>query len=622
MPSAGTPQVPSSSAGRISSPRRRRAPGGWSAFTTEDQQRVDKSFFAALQDPGTGRWRDEYRFRKADGAYAYVVDRGHILRDADGRAVRMIGAMLDITERRRVEDALRSSRQLLDATEELIAVGGWEWDVATQAMTWTDGTYNIHDLDPTALPPGSPEHIPRSLACYDPGDRSRVEEAFWKCAEAGEAYDLECGFTTVRGRRLCVRTMGRAIRENGRVVKVLGNIQDITEQKRAEVEKEKLQAQLQQAQKMEAVGRLAGGVAHDFNNMLGIIIGHADMLLEEMGPDQPFHADLAEIRKAGERSADLTRQLLAFARKQTVAPKVIDLNECVEGMRLMLRRLIGEDIDMDWIPGKQVWSVRIDPAQILQVLANLCVNARDAIADVGKVTIETENIVFDEEYCKENAGSVPGEYVLMTVSDNGCGMNSEALSHLFEPFYTTKEMGKGTGLGLATVYGVVMQNNGLIHVDSKPGQGTTFKIYLPRHRDNQAPKPDQVASQTTARGHETILLVEDEPAILRMTAMMLERGGYCVLPAATPGEAMRLAREHAGEIHLLMADVVMPEMNGRDLAKTILGRYPHMKCLFMSGYPADVIARHGVLDKGVNFIEKPFSKSNLIGKVRTVLDRD
>jgi two-component system cell cycle sensor histidine kinase/response regulator CckA len=387
-------------------------------------------------------------------------------------------------------------------------------------------------------------------------------------------------------------------------------------------EHEKLEAQLRQAQKMEAVGRLAGGVAHDFNNMLGIIIGHADMVLEEMDQGQPFYKDLSEIRKAGVRSADLTRQLLAFARKQTVAPKVIDLNITVESMLKMLHRLIGENIDLAWIPGKEVWPIKIDPGQVDQILANLCVNARDAIAEVGKVTVETGNTVFDEDYCKYQAGFIPGEYTMLAVSDNGCGMDSETLSQVFEPFFTTKEPGKGTGLGLAMVYGVVKQNNGFINVYSEPGQGTTFKIYLPRHSAKAVRFPEKRQDKPKERGQEIILLVEDDQAILGLTTRMLEREGYTVMAAGTPGEAIRLANEHAGDIHLLMSDVVMPEMNGRDLAKNILSLYPQLKCLFMSGYTANVIAHQGVLDEGVNFLQKPFSKGDLAVKVREVLDRE
>ncbi len=385
---------------------------------------------------------------------------------------------------------------------------------------------------------------------------------------------------------------------------------------------EKLEAQLRQALKMEAVGRLAGGVAHDFNNMLSVVIGHTDMILDEMLPEHPLYEDLQEIRQAGERSADLTRQLLAFARKQTVTPKVIDVNNTLESMLKMLQRLIGEDIQMAWIPGEKVWPVKIDPGQIDQILANLCVNARDAIDGVGKVIIETGNAAFDEGYCKEHAEFIPGEYAMLAVSDTGCGIDADTLSHLFEPFYTTKSLGKGTGLGLAMVYGVVKQNNGLINVYSEPGQGTTFKIYLPRYSDKASPLPIQEQEKSGKRGNETILLVEDEPSILKMTYRMLQRQGYTVLGAATPGEAVRLATEHPGEIHLLMTDVVMPEMNGRDLAKNLLSLYPSLKCLFMSGYTANVIAHHGVLEEGVNFIQKPFSKNELTLKVREVLDHE
>jgi nitrogen-specific signal transduction histidine kinase/CheY-like chemotaxis protein len=392
---------------------------------------------------------------------------------------------------------------------------------------------------------------------------------------------------------------------------MMGTHQDITERKRAEEEREKLQEQLSQAQKMESVGRLAGGVAHDFNNMLGVILGHTEMALERVAPTDPLCDDLKEIRKAAERSADLTRQLLAFARKQTVAPKVLDLNKTVKAMTGMLRRLIGEDIDLAWMPGKELWTVNVDPSQVDQILANLCVNARDAIAGTGKVTIETDNVSLDEAYCADHAGFVPGEYVLLAMSDNGCGMDADVLSHLFEPFFTTKEKGKGTGLGLATVYGIVKQNNGFINVYSEPGHGTTFKIYLPRHAAKAAPREEEGRAQASARGSGNILLVEDEPAILKMTTMMLERLGYRVLAARTPGEAIRLAREHAGRIDLLMTDVVMPEMNGRDLAKNILSLYPDIRRLFMSGYTANIVAHQGVLDPGVHFLQKPFSMQDL-----------
>ncbi len=370
---------------------------------------------------------------------------------------------------------------------------------------------------------------------------------------------------------------------------------------------------------MESVGRLAGGVAHDFNNMLSIILGHTEMALELVSTADHIHNDLEQIQNAARRSADLVRQLLAFARKQTIAPKMIDLNETIENMLKMLQRLMGENIRLTWKPGNRLWSLKVDPGRIDQILANLCVNARDAIDGVGKVTIETKNRTFDENYCAHHPDLIPGDYVLLAVSDNGCGMSSETLSHLFEPFFTTKELGKGTGLDLATIYGIVRQNNGFINVYSEPEQGTTFKIYLPRYvPENQSP-PEQLPVQPLKRGHETILLVEDEPEILKITRMMLERLGYAVLAANTPGEAVRLAEAHSEKIHLLMTDVIMPEMNGRDLVRNLVSLYPGIHCLFMSGYTSDLIAGYGILDNGMHFIQKPFSMKDLATKVREAL---
>ena len=402
--------------------------------------------------------------------------------------------------------------------------------------------------------------------------------------------------------------------------KVLLSISDITNLKEAERQQEKLQNQLTQAQKMESVGRLAGGVAHDFNNMLSVIIGRTEMLLEDTDPDLPLYADLMEIKGAAKRSADVTRQLLAFARKQTVAPKVIDLNETVASILKMLRRLIGENIDLVWSPGEELWPVKIDPSQLDQILANLSVNAKDAITDEGKLTIETCNVILDKIYCDNHPGFYPGAFVQLTVSDNGCGMDQEILKNLFEPFYTTKGVEKGTGLGLATVYGIVKQNDGFINVYSEPDEGTSFKIYLPRHTaaGEIVHATDNVES--FLYGNELILLVEDELSILKMTAIMLKRLGYNVLTASTPVEAINMAREHSNDIHLLLTDIVMPEMNGRDLFKSLRSINPNLKCLFMSGYTANVIAHHGVLDEGLNFIQKPFSRMDLSVKLRAVLN--
>ncbi len=383
-----------------------------------------------------------------------------------------------------------------------------------------------------------------------------------------------------------------------------------------------IENQLKQAQKMESVGRLAGGVAHDYNNALTTIMGFTELAMMESEPGGPLHMDLNEVLKAGRHAKDITRKLLAFARKETIAPKILDLNENVESMLKMLRHLIGEDIDLVWRPEKNLWSVKMDPSQIDQILANLCVNARDAIAGVGKIIIETDRVVLDEAYCTDHAGFIPGDFVLMAISDNGCGMDKEILDNIFEPFFTTKDRDKGTGLGLATVYGIVKQNNGFINVYSEQGIGTTIKIYLPRDDGTAIKVKDKSTDEIPQGRGETILLVEDNISILNLVQKILKELGYKVLAADTPKEAIRLAKEHKSEIHLIVTDVIMPEMNGLELANRLQTIYPSLKRMFMSGYTSDVIAQHGVLDAGVQFIQKPFSNRDLATIVRKVLDEE
>ncbi len=403
---------------------------------------------------------------------------------------------------------------------------------------------------------------------------------------------------------------------------VLTTCIDISKRIQAEQERNELQTQLAQAQKMESIGRLAGGVAHDFNNMLSVIQGNTELALKEIEPAQPLFKRLTQINKAVERSAEITRQLLAFARKQTVAPKVIDLNDAVGAMIEMLRRLLGEDIDLAWKPTKKLGAILMDRSQIDQVLVNLCINARDAIPDVGKITIETGNVTFDDEYCSLHVGFIPGEFVFLAVSDNGYGMDKETQTKIFEPFFTTKALGKGTGLGLAMVYGIIKQNKGFINVYSEPNKGASFKIYMPLHngKEEKATDTEDLVSPLSG-GKETILLVEDEPGILEIATMMLEMQGYTILPAVSPAEALSLARTNSGPIDLIITDVVMPNMNGRELTKHLKVLYPDIKCIYMSGYTANVIAHHGVLDEDVHFIEKPFSQKTLVTKVSEVLQQ-
>jgi len=397
---------------------------------------------------------------------------------------------------------------------------------------------------------------------------------------------------------------------------------DVSARKISELEKEKLQEQLLHSQKLESVGRLAGGVAHDFNNMLGVILGHAEMMKEKISADSSLRNDLEQIVAAGERSANLTRQLLAFARKQTAKPEIIDVNSSIDKMLLMLRRLIGENIKLEWRPGSKLWPVCIDSSQLDQVMANLCVNARDAIKNVGKIIIKTDMKTFTAE-CKDRpTGITDGDYVLIMVSDNGCGMNHEVLSHIFEPFFTTKEQGEGTGLGLATVYGIVKQNQGFIEVDSAPGQGTTMTIFLPKHNIEAADiviKSSDDGERKT--GNETILLVEDELALLKLTSQILTNLGYKVMAAATPGEARKILSTTGEKIDLLLTDLIMPEMNGKDLARELKKLHPDLKVIFMSGYTADIIAVQEIQNRNLDFIEKPFTQKNLAEKVRATLEK-
>ncbi len=539
------------------------------------------------------------------------------------------GALIELCARARRERALLRVQDLLKAHNRQLQESEERFRTLVECapvsiyLTDKDGDYTYVNRTWCETSGLSPEEALGKgwVKGLHPENRTTIVKNWYESVQSKGRWGFEYRFQNKAGHETWAYGFAAPARsEDGTLTGYIGINVDITDRKRAEKEREKIQSQLTQAQKMESVGRLAGGIAHDFNNMLGVILGHTELAIRLDSQSQPLIGSLEEIRKAAERSTDLIRRLLAFARKQTIAPRVLDINETVEGMLKMLRRLIGEDIDLAWFPGAGLLPVKLDPSQIDQLLVNLCVNARDAIAGIGKVTIETGNSSIDDAYCANHPWFAPGEYIRLAVSDDGCGMDKETLSHLFEPFFTTKEMGKGTGLGLATVYGIVKQNNGFINVYSEPDHGTTFKIYLPRHADKTLQMQKKVPAKPADRGHETMLLVEDEPAMLKITTMMLECQGYTVLAARTSGEAIRLAREHAAEIQLLMTDVVMPEMNGRDLAKKLMALCPDIKTLFMSGYTAEVIAHRGVLDKGVNFIQKPFLMQDLASKLREVLD--
>ena len=382
----------------------------------------------------------------------------------------------------------------------------------------------------------------------------------------------------------------------------------------------KTEDQLRQSLKMEALGRLAGGVAHDFNNMLTLILGYSQILLKALGTDSPLSQDVLEIKHAGERSASLTRQLLAFSRKQVLQPRVLDLNGVVTNFESMLRRVIGEDITLRIVLSPGLRCVKVDAGQMEQVVMNLVVNARDAMPDGGTLTIETANVELDDAFVLRHKPMAPGRYVMLAVSDTGCGMDYATQAHIFDPFFTTKELGQGTGLGLSTVFGIIKQSDGYIWVDSEPGQGAAFKIYLP-HAEEAAEMVAPVATGATSHCEmETILLVEDEKEVRAMICRILQQEGYTVLEAGNSQEAFLHAGQHKNAIHLLVTDLVMRGMNGRELAERMKSSHPDMKVLLVSGYTGDAIARHGVLAKGVNFLEKPFTAEGLTSKVRGVLD--
>jgi len=400
--------------------------------------------------------------------------------------------------------------------------------------------------------------------------------------------------------------------ENGHLVRVWGTQRDVTEQRH-------LEEQFRQSQKMEAVGQLAGGIAHDFNNLLTAILGNTQLLLRDLPPGDAKRSDVEEIRKASERAASLTRQLLAYSRRQMLQPEVLDLNVVVAEMDKMLRRLIGEHIALVAVLAPDLGRVRADPNQIEQVIVNLAVNARDAMPDGGKLTIETANVDLDEAFAQAHLGSVPGSYALLAVTDTGAGMDATVRAHLFEPFFTTKEVGKGTGLGLATVYGIVKQSGGYISVDSEPGRGSSFRIYLPRI-ETPAEEPAGPQKGGPAPGSETVLVVEDEPAVLTLSRRALEAQGYVVLAASDPVAALRVVERHGGTIHLLLTDVVMPGLSGRELADRLTAQRPGIRVLYMSGYPGDAVVQRGTLPAGSAFLQKPFSPDGLARKVRDVLD--
>jgi PAS domain S-box-containing protein len=568
----------------------------------DDLERVSEEL-ARYEAEGLVEFQQQYRIFTQRGEVRWLDDHTWVRRGPDGSATHYQGIVTDITERKRVE---AERERLMAAIEQ-----------AGECVVITDADGIIEYVNPAfeaVTGYARAEAIGRNPRMLKSGKQDAAfYRALWDTVTSGKTW---------RGRFINKRKDGSLYTDEGTISPVRdqsGRITNYVSVKHDITQQLQLTAQLQQSQKMESMGRLAGGVAHDYNNMIGVILGFAELALTQLDPGDPLYGDIQEIQNAARRSADITRQLLAFARRQPAAPILLDLTETVEGMLKLLRRLIGEDIEFLWKPCNEPLNVRIDPGQIDQILANLCVNSRDAIAGVGKVTIETGRAVLDEVYCAAHPGFVPGDYATIAVSDNGVGMDQATQERIFEPFFTTKELGRGTGLGLATVYGIVKQNNGFINVYSEPGNGTTMRIYLPRVTTG-VPGPVAVPKPEAPRGQgETVLVVEDETAIRELTVRVLERLGYRVLAAMGPSHALELAERHGGGIQLLITDVIMPQMNGRDLAARLQERYPGLRTLYMSGYTADVIAPHGMGGEGIQFVQKPFTMQEIALKVRAAL---
>ncbi len=549
----------------------------------------------------------EYRLVRPSGEVRYVHTVGEVVRDELGQPRRAFGVIQDITERKLVEEKHRRSVELLRRAEAMAHVAGWTLTLqdgvvlaseeGQRLFGWTPGPHRLEDL--MALV--HPEDLPRTRAAMH-------------AALAGTPFEMEHRIVVHGEVKWVRRRVEPETDPQGRVIRLIGVSQDVTAQRR-------LEEQFRQAQKMEAIGTLAGGVAHDFNNLLTIINGYTDLLLSSLKPGDPMRNLLAEIHKAGERAGSLTRQLLMFSRQQVVEPKVLDLNAEVVDTEKMLRRLIGEDIVLRTALDPAIAPVKADPGQLQQVLMNLSVNARDAMPQGGRLTIETQNVTLDDTYAETHPGVRPGQYVMLAVSDTGTGMDAKTKARIFEPFFTTKGAGKGTGLGLAVVHGVITQSEGHIDVYSEVGRGTTFKIYLPAVKERLPTGKSFHGLHSMPRGSERVLLVEDEDAVRALARLVLASCGYTVLEAADGREAVRAAEHDSGRIDLVVSDVVMPHLGGRQLVEQLAAVKPGMKVLFLSGYTDDAIVRHGVLEAEYAFLQKPFTPTALAQKVREVLDQ-
>jgi two-component system, cell cycle sensor histidine kinase and response regulator CckA len=593
-------------------------------LTEESLQKVTALMayeFARDGDPGLDPDRIiefEAEYHHADGRTLWLNNRVKGVRDADGAVIGIYGCSSDITERKRAEQRLRAERERTQTYLDLAGVMFVALDTdgritmvnrrATEVLGWTEEELVGEDWFDTCLPQRDRETVREVSAQLRRGE-----------IEPAEYY--ENPVLTKDGSERTIAWHNAVLRDDtGAVIGHLSSGTDVTELRRADEERAQLEQRLHQSRRMEAIGRLAAGVAHDFNNVLTVITANAGIMLEDVPRADPLRESIEEVAAACDQAAGLTRQLLTFSRKQVIEPRVLDLAQLVDNLRTMLQRLIGEDILLQTSAPLGLGHVRVDPSQAEQVVLNLAINARAAMPEGGELRIELEDVRIDERECLRHADATPGEYVALTVSDNGAGMDEATRERIFEPFFSTRAPGEGTGLGLATVYGIVTQHGGWIRVDSRPGEGARFVAHFPRTTGEAQPIPSGL-SPKLAGGDETILVVEDDRSVRNLVVRLLERLGYRVLRAAGGREALEVAHRHEGPIDLLLTDVVMPRMNGHELSRVLTEVRPTVQTLFTSGYTADVIAHHGVLEEGVELVAKPFSPGDLANRIRAILDR-
>lgn len=589
---------------------------------------IGTSFFDHLDPEEVPKVADRYKRRMAGEDVIPIYET--ILRRKDGSRIDVelnagiityqgrpadLMILRDVSERKRAEEALRESekryRALFEGSRDAIYITSRDGEMLD---------VNESMLDLFGYSREEMIGLNAQEAYAHPEDRLKFQR---EIERNGFVRDYEIKLRKKDGTEMeCLLTSTVRRANDGSILGYQGIIRDITERKRADQEKAALQEQLRQSQKMEAIGQLAGGIAHDFNNLLTIIKGYSQFCLTELKKDDPLKESIEEIKIASDRAADLIHQLLAFSRRQVLDMRVLNLNTILINLDKMLRRVIGEDIELVTLLANDLGGVKIDPGQIELVIMNLVVNARDAMPNGGKLTIETANAKLDEAYARTHLAVTPGPYVVLSVSDTGVGMTPEVKERVFEPFFTTKQEGKGSGLGLSTVYGIVKQSGGNIWVYSEPGKGTTFKIYLPRVDEPLEELKERVVGEGFPRGSETVLVVEDDDEVRKLAVRILEKQGYRVLEASHGGDALIICEQHEGPIHLILTDVVMPGMSGRALAERLTPLHPEMKVLYMSGYTDNTIVHHGVLEERMSYIQKPFSIDGLTKKVREVLDKD